>query len=308
MKKIILQLAAAIMVFTASCRAADEAAVAEAKKTAGDMFQSYTKTFDAGDAKALAAFWKSDGEIVDAEGMQTVGRAAIEKMFADFFAKNPGSKTTIQLLSAKPEGEGVIVADILPKINPPISKSIYQVGATVVLVKGKDGKWLIEGVREKNPVPASYEHLKQLEWLVGDWTVNPKKADHVVFSVNCHWTENKSFLICMFTIKHLDMVRHGTEVIGWDARERKIRSWMFDSNGGFTHGFWEENGKRWTIEVIGETPEGEVVKGTQIITAIDPDTFTFELKNRVKGSEKEADIPLLEMQRVRSNLPPDAGG
>jgi uncharacterized protein (TIGR02246 family) len=258
MKKVILPLmAVTVMIFTVPCRAADEAADAQARKIAGEVFQAYSKTFATGDAKALSAFWKSDGEIVDAEGMRIAGRDAIEKTFAEFFAKNPGSKTTIELLSAKPDGEGVIVAEICPKIDPPISKSICQVGAMVVLVKDKNGKWLIEGVREKNPLPASFEHLKQLEWLVGDWTVNPKKAEHVVFSVNCHWTENKSFLICMFTFKHLDMVRHGTEVIGWDAKEQKIRSWTFDSNGGFAHGFWKKDGNHWTIDIIGETAEAK---------------------------------------------------
>ena len=74
------------------------------------------------------------------------------------------------------------------------------------------------------------------------------------------------------------------------------------------HGFWEKDEKRWTIDLNGETPDGEVAKGTQIIEAVDADTFTFESKNRVKGSEKQEDIPLLEMQRVKSNLPPETGG
>lgn len=309
MKKTNLPLiAVALMFFSADCRAADDAAVAQAKKIAGEVFQSYTKTFNAGDAKALAAFWKSDGEIVDAEGMRTIGREAIEKVFAEFFAKKTGSKVTIELLSAKADGEGVVVAEIIPKINPPIDKTIYQMGAMVVLVKDQSGKWLIEGVRERNPLPASYEHLKQLEWLVGDWMVNAKKAEHITFSIHCHWTENKSFLICMYTARHLDVIRHGTEVIGWDAKEKKVRSWMFDSGGGFTHGFWQKDGNRCTIDVSGETPDGEVAKGTRILTAIDADTFTFESKNRAKGSEKLEDVPLLEMQRVKSHLPSETGG
>jgi uncharacterized protein (TIGR02246 family) len=308
MKKVTLPLlAVAFMFCAADCRAADDAATVQAKKTAGEFFQAYTKTFDAGNAKALSAFWKTDGEIVDAEGMRTIGREAIEKAFKEFFEKHPGGKITIELLSAKADGEGVIVAEILPKMNPPISKSIYQVGAVVVLVKDKDGLWLIEGVRERNPLPASYEQLKTLEWLVGDWSVNAKKAENVSFSLNCHWTENKSFLICMYTAKHLDLVRHGTQVIGWDAKEKKIRSWMFDSNGGFAHGFWRNDGKRWTIDLSGSSPEGEDVKGTQVIAAVDADTFTFESKNRMKGNEKMADMPLLEMQRVKSHLPAENG-
>ncbi|MCC6124043.1 MAG: hypothetical protein IT426_03705 [Pirellulales bacterium] len=309
MKKVILPLTAvALAFFTSFCLAADDSADARAKKIAGDFFQSYSRTFASGNAEALSAHWKSDGEIVDAEGMRTLGRAAIEKTFADFFANNRGSKITIELLSAKPEGEDVIVAEILPKIDPPISKSICQAGAMAVLVKDAGGKWLIEGVREKDPLPASYGHLKQLEWMVGDWAVNAKKAENVIFSVHCHWTENKSFLICMYTAKHLDVVRHGTQVIGWDAKEKKIRSWMFDSNGGFAGGLWEKTGNRWKIDMSGLSPEGEIVKGTQILAAVDADTFSFESTNRSKGGEKTADVPLLEMQRVKSQLPHEKSG
>jgi uncharacterized protein (TIGR02246 family) len=305
MNKLIFPLATVICVsFVLPCRSADDAA---AKKTADEVFQAYAKAFAAGDAKALAALWKNDGEIVDEEGMRIVGRAAIEEMYAEFFKEHAGSKATIELRSAKPDGEGVIVADICPKINPPVSKAICEMGAMVVLVKSKDGKWLIEGVREKNPVPTSYAELKQLEWLVGDWSVNAKKAPHTVFSMNCHWTENKSFLICMYTAKRQDVLRHGTEVIGWDPKEKKICSWMFDSNGSFGHAFWKKDGSRWTIDAGGVTPEGETAKATQIITAVDADTFTFESKNRMKGEEKVGDVPLLEMQRVRSDLPPEPG-
>ena len=68
------------------------------------------------------------------------------------------------------------------------------------------------------------------------------------------------------------------------------------------------DGKRWTIDISGESAEGEAVKATQIITAVDADTFTFESKNRTKGDEKEDDLPLLEMQRVKSQLPPEKSG
>jgi uncharacterized protein (TIGR02246 family) len=309
MKKVILPLLTIAAVFVSTyCRSADDAADTQARKIAGDFFRAYSKTFATGDAKAVAANWKADAEIVDPEGLRIIGRDAIEKTYAEFFKEHPGSKTTIELLSAKPEGEGVIVAEIVPKIDPPITKAFSKMGAVAVLVKEKDGKWLIEGVREKPPVPASYEHLKQLQWLVGDWAVNPKKAKNVSFSMHCHWTENKSFLICMYTVKHLDVIRHGTEVIGWDAKEKKIRSWTFSSSGGFSQAFWQLDGKRWTIDNGGESAEGEAIKATQIITAVDADTFTFESKNRTKGGEKEDDLPLLEMQRVKSQLPPEKSG
>jgi uncharacterized protein (TIGR02246 family) len=305
MKKYIASLfAAAFLFLAADCRAAEDAD-AQAKKIAGDFFQAYSKAFASGDAKAIAAGWKSDGEIVDPEGLKIVGREDIEKMYAEFFKEHSGSKVTIELLSAKADAEGVIVAEITSKIDPPITQMFSHMSVMVVLVKNKDGKWEIEGAREKPPMPASYEHLKQLEWLVGDWSANSEKAKNVHFTLHCHWTENKSFLICMYTVKNLDAVHHGTEVIGWDAKEKKIRSWVFGSSGGFTQGMWKQDGKSWTIDIAGESAEGEDVKATRLLAEVDADTFTLETKDRTKGGKKEADLPLLELQKVKSQLPPD---
>jgi uncharacterized protein (TIGR02246 family) len=304
MKKILSMTLALFCFFAAECRAADDVTL-EAQKIAGDFFRIYAKTFDSGDAKALSGLWIPEGEIVNAEGLRIIGREAIEKTFAEFFAKNAGSKITIELISAKSPSEGVVVAEILPKIDPPIDKTIYRIGAIAVLVKDKSGKWLIEGVRERTPVPASYEYLKPLEWMVGDWKANAKNAEGVHFSMHCHWTDNKSFLICMYMFRMQDSIRHGTEVIGWDPKEKKIRSWMFDSTGGFTQGIWQKDGKRWTIDISGVTPDGKTVKNTHFLAEIDADAFSFESKNRTIDGQPATDIPLLQMQRTKSNLPAD---
>jgi hypothetical protein len=74
MKKVILPVAVVVFSFIAAdCRSADEAAEKQAQKIAGDFFQSYAKIFGSGAAKALSALWKSDGEIVDPEGMRIIG-------------------------------------------------------------------------------------------------------------------------------------------------------------------------------------------------------------------------------------------
>jgi uncharacterized protein (TIGR02246 family) len=308
MRKAILPLAAVVFCLVAAdCRSADKKVDETAKKVAGEFFDSYKKIFNAGDAKALAALWKADGEIVDAEGMRILGRDAIEKLFTEFFAKNSGSKIAVELVSAKFDKDSVLVVEILPKIDPAVDKTIYEVGAVVVLVKDGDGKWLIEGVRERNPIPACYEQLKQLEWLVGDWKVSAQTAENLSFSMHCHWTENKSYIICMYTARYQDTLRHGTEVIGWDAKEKKIRSWMFDSNGGFNGGFWKKDGKRWIVDASGTTPDGKTVKNTTLLTEVDADGFLFESQNRSIDGEKKDDIPQLQMQRVKSHLPQETG-
>jgi uncharacterized protein (TIGR02246 family) len=71
----------------------------EAHPVIDQVFAQYEKAFNAGDAKAIGALWKSDGEFVNALGDRIVGREAIVKLFVDSFSQNPGKKLSIKVLS-----------------------------------------------------------------------------------------------------------------------------------------------------------------------------------------------------------------
>ena len=58
--------------------------------------ESFVKAFESRDAKALAANWTADGEYNRDDGVSIQGRPAIEKAFADFFAKTPEVKAEIE--------------------------------------------------------------------------------------------------------------------------------------------------------------------------------------------------------------------
>lgn len=49
----------------------------------------YVKAFNAGDAKAAAALWTTDGEYIGSDGERTAGRDAIAKDLAEYFKANP---------------------------------------------------------------------------------------------------------------------------------------------------------------------------------------------------------------------------
>src|SRR6478672_3840687 len=58
-------------------------------------FESFAKTFDSGDAKALSAYWTADGEYENDSDVRIHGRAQIESSFADFFSNNPDAKAEV---------------------------------------------------------------------------------------------------------------------------------------------------------------------------------------------------------------------
>src|SRR5262245_23108035 len=75
----------------------DSAAVAAVKRTA----EAFAKAFNAGDAKAIAAFWTRDGEFVGAEGDTIRGRELIEKSYREYFKKHPKTAIEVEIDSVR---------------------------------------------------------------------------------------------------------------------------------------------------------------------------------------------------------------
>src|SRR5437773_8559592 len=58
---------------------------------------SFVAAFQKGDAKAVSALWTAEGEYVSDDGTTIRGHAALEKDYADFFAKNPGNGLEVEI-------------------------------------------------------------------------------------------------------------------------------------------------------------------------------------------------------------------
>jgi uncharacterized protein (TIGR02246 family) len=272
------------------------------------VFAKYEKAFNAGDAKAIIALWQKDGEFVDPLGNRIVGTESIEKLFQDFFARNPGKKLTLNLLSLKEQEQGrVVVAEVVPEINPPLPNETGKNKATIVLVRSGE-KWLIEGVKETPHLPASYEHLKALQWLVGSWTtkdgsnIEQEKTNPISINSSCQWTANKSFLTRTFNTRMQLLELNGTEVIGWDPQTKTIRSWLFESTGGFTESTWKPDGKKWIIEMKGVLASGEAVSSTTTVTPVDENTISLESQKRMRGGKQMPEIAPLSLHRVTESV------
>jgi uncharacterized protein (TIGR02246 family) len=82
---------------------------AKDEKTIQKNLQAYVKAYNAGDAKATAAFWAVDGEFIDADGNSFKGRDAIAKEFASYFAEGKGLSLSVSLDSLRFVGPGVAI-------------------------------------------------------------------------------------------------------------------------------------------------------------------------------------------------------
>src|ERR1019366_211036 len=152
--------------------------------------EAFVAAFDKGDAKAVAAFWTADGDYVDETGRHMKGREEIEKAFTEFFSENKGLKAQIHTESLRFVTPDVAVEDGVTAVSEadggPPSRARY----TVVHVK-KDGKWMLGSVRDTPYAPPSkLEHLKELEWAIGDWTNESDKGETA--QISFEWAENQN--------------------------------------------------------------------------------------------------------------------
>ena len=246
---------------------------------------AYVEAYNKHDAKALAALWSPEAVYVDPEtGEEAVGREEIEKEFAETFkglkdAKLEVDAKSIKFLSPNVAVENGTARVVRPKEEP--DESTYA----ALFVK-RDGKWLLDRVKEDQPPapltppPSNYEHLKDLEWMVGSWIDNDEN-NQTTIQTDCQWAKNKNFMTRSFAVVIGDQVNMaGMQIIGWDPTAKRIRSWIFDSDGGFAEGKWTHKENRWLIQQTGTLPDGGKSSAVNIMKQIDNDSFTWRSVQR----------------------------
>ena len=89
-----------------------------------------------------------------------------------------------------------------------------------------------------------------------------------------------------FSISVNDEVQiSGMQLIGWDASEKRIRSWTFDSDGGFAQATWSNQGLDWYAIRKGQTADGKAVSAVQVIKFVDDKTYTLKAVQRSLDGE-----------------------
>lgn len=267
---------------------------AEITKTA----EGFVAAFQKGDANAVAACWTPDGDYMDLNGRLLKGREAIAADFAELFAENKGLTVRIEVLSVQFPTPDTAIEDGVTSVMAPTGGLPNRAHYTNTFVK-RDGKWLLSSVRESPYVPPSnYEHLRPLEWAIGEWSEDVKEghAGRVVFE----WAMEQNFIIATREVAVDDaLLFNGTERIGWDPAAKLIRSWSFEADGGFGEGTWAKDGKSgWTVRTSAVLRTGSLITATNVVTRVDADTITWQAKDRRLDGNALTDTPVITMKRV----------
>ena len=268
---------AALIGTTAADQSADDATIRKA-------VQSYVAAYNRADAKALAAMWSPEAVYTNPlSGEQVVGREEIERQFDAIFAEATGAKikattNSVQFISPGVAIEHGTASVVRSNQEPEISEY------SAVYVK-REGEWLLDRVTEEGVpvVMSNYDQLKELEWMIGTWV---DQDDQARIETTCQWTKNRNFMTRMFSLSVRDrMEMAGMQIVGWDPAAKKIRSWVFDSDGGFGEGVWSKKDRSWHIQTTGTLQDGSKSSSTNIIRYLDDNTFTWQSINRVAGGE-----------------------
>ncbi len=257
--------------------------------------EAFVKAFNAGDAEGLAATFTEDAEVTDEENETLEGRAAITGRFASYFAASPGAKITLKTESLKFLGPEAALLRGRAVVGLPDGGVPDTSRYTVVFVK-REGKWLQANSRDEREEPAtSEEHLKAVEWLVGEWV---SESEESVAHWSCRWADNKSFLLITFDLRMAGKhAMSGTQRIGWDPLNKQFRSWVFDSEGGYGEGHWSHDGDRWLIKANGVRHDGRPASATQVITRQGKDIVHWTSVDRTVAGKITPDVDAFTLVR-----------
>ncbi len=258
----------------------------------------YVEAYNRRDSKTMASMWSPDAVYMDpATDERILGRGAIAKHFDNIFAGSEDAELKVAIDAIDFVSPNVAIE----KGTALVSYSDFDPEETTysaVHVK-RDGQWLLDRVSEEEvppPPPSQYEHLSELEWLVGSWV---DTDDKVSIQTEIEWTKNRNFLRRSFAVvigAQIDM--SGMQVIGWDAAEKKIRSWVFDSEGGFGEATWTRKGDQWFIQNSGTLADGRKASSLNILTYVDGNSFQWESVNREVDGELLPNIEAVTVIRA----------
>lgn len=244
---------------------------------------SYTEAFNKGNAKAVASHWTENGEFITPDGKTLQGRDELTQNFGDYFEKTKNVKIELDVLNIRFLSPGVAVEEGIARVLVP-EEQPNETEYVAVHVKTALG-WKMDRVEEQQHLEPQthYEQLKVLEWMIGTWVDADQNAS---VETTCQWTKNRNFMTRSFKVHVEDRITmEGTQIIGWDPIRKTIRSWMFDSAGGFGVGIWSQNENRWTIRALQVLSNGEKASAINVMTQIDKNTYTFRSTGREVDGE-----------------------
>ncbi len=289
---------AATVVAIPAFRGQGQPPAAKGEQAVRQAARGYIEAMNKGDLNGVMAHIEPDADFIDEAGKTTRGQDALRALFKTMLLNLKGSKIGGKIYSVKFLKPDVALVDGLLEVKAADGTRDSNRYALVWVRSGD--KWRISSARdlpvEYEDVPSlTYPQLRSLEWLVGDWVEEGAKG---AVTIHCEWAPNKSFLLMDYVVK-----AEGTDPmkvrqrIGWDPVNTRVRSWVFDSTGGFGEGYWQRDGNKWVVGASGILADGGTGGATNIYEFKTDNTFHYRSVDRDVDGQPVADV---EVRFVRN--------
>lgn len=294
MWRLILQLCLC-MAFFASC---DRKNSSDRGTEIRTLFEQYVSAFNRHDANALSEQWSENGHRIHPRtGEVAEGRAAIKEALQKMFQEGKADQLQVKILKSSEPEEGVIEAIGRFRVTFSDGKPARESAVRIELVN-ENGSWKIDEVREISAdAPKSQEeHLKGLEFLIGSWE---DQDEDVTVKNKARYDRYRNFIIQKFEIQvYNQLLVDGYQIIGWDPIKKHVRSWMFDSDGGFGEGVWKLKDNQWYVDSHFTLSDGRKASATYIYKSIDSNSYSWGAENRDIGGELLPNIEPVTVVKV----------
>jgi uncharacterized protein (TIGR02246 family) len=257
---------------------------------------AYVVAFNKGDAKAIAAKWSPDAVYTNrVTGDQVTGRAQIEQELVAIFKDSKDSKVEVDVTSVRFMSPSVAVEKGIARVLRAGAEPDETVYSSVYVKAG--GSWLLDHMSEepKAVFRSNYQHLKDLQWMIGTWV---DQDDNSRIETTSTWTKNQNFITRKFAISVEGQSElSGVQVIGWDPVAEKIRSWVFDSDGGFGNSTWKKKDNKWVVNSSAVLSDGRKSSAVKVLTIVDDKTITMQATGRTLDGNILPNIEPIKLTR-----------
>jgi uncharacterized protein (TIGR02246 family) len=250
--------------------------------------KSYVEAFNRQDSKAIVALCTEDCEFIDRDGLTLHGPQEIEKELKKDFTDNPKARISLSVESVRMLTPDVAIEQGKMVYFPDGVKATVETKYDVTHVK-QGNRWLMaQGRSYDAEILSPYEYLRELDWLVGDWL---DEGPGSVVETSYRWTEDKAFLLQEFTVRAKGKkVLSGSQRIGWDPLSKQIKSWVFDSEGGYGESYWSRVDDSWVSQARAVRLDGKVATATNRITRTGDDRMVYQSVDRIVGEERMPNV------------------
>jgi uncharacterized protein (TIGR02246 family) len=296
-------LAALVAIFvTTVANGQEAAATASASPAANDeqavrqVTQNFVKAFNAGSAEKVAALFWGGAELTDDAGNVHKGVAAIKDTFTRFFQKFAGASSSMTATSVWMVGPTLAIDEGKRVVSLGENRPSAATRYTLVMIK-EHGQWKIASAREleDDESLSPHERLKPLAWLVGDWV---NEGSDAVVQMSCKWSDDRNYLLIDFNGKVQGKpALKSNQRIGWDPLTEKVKSWVFDSDGGYGEAIWSQIQDRWVIKSTAVLPDGQTGSATISLEPRDKDSYIMKGFDRIRGKDAEPDFEVTVVRK-----------